>query len=494
MASDPDGAGAPRWRRRSLRVRLLVVLVTLLALVSATIGVVTVFALRGFLVGRLDSALNSANGRSFVAGGPERGGEAHEPQGADFLRAPGQAAGTLGARITSGKIDAAAVLDDEGSLETLTAVSVKDLLSVPVDKHPHTLQVGSLGEFRVLAVRTDDRDVLITGLPLDDVERVVYRLIAVEIGVAAGAGVLATVVGIVILRRTLRPLQRVAETAERVSGLPLSKGEVAIEERIDQREVDDRTEVGQVARSVNRLLDHVTDALTARHESETKVRRFLADASHELRTPLTAIRGYAELTRRVRDDAPPEISYAMRRVESEAARMATMVEDLLLLARLDAGRELAREPVDLTHLLLDVVSDATASGPDHQWRMKLPDDPVMVTGDAGSLHQVFGNLLANARVHTPAGTTVTASLSASSPGTAVVSILDDGPGIPDHVLPTVFERFARGAESRSRDTGSTGLGLAIVRAIVERHGGTVQVSSRPGQTAFVVHLPSGSLS
>jgi two-component system OmpR family sensor kinase len=285
----------------------------------------------------------------------------------------------------------------------------------------------------------------------------------------------------------------VAATARRVSALPLARGEVALAERIDPEEVDDRTEVGQVAGAVNRLLDHVANALSARHESETKVRRFVADASHELRTPLTAIRGYAELTRRSPDSVPPEVAYALERVESEAARMTTMVEDLLLLARLDAGRELASEPVDLTHLLLDVVSDATASGPDHRWRIKLPDEPVTVPGDSGALHQVFANLLTNARVHTPAGTTVTTTLTSSSAGVAVVTVLDDGPGISPDVLPNVFERFARGAPSRSRDAGSTGLGLAIVHAIVEAHQGSVQVTSRPGQTAFVVHLPMAAL-
>ncbi|MEO9139454.1 MAG: HAMP domain-containing sensor histidine kinase, partial [Jatrophihabitans sp.] len=451
-------------------------LVTLLALVSATIGLVTVVSLRGFLIGRLDSSLNAAGGRSAQADdrAPDAG-DADKQKGSNFLLAPGQASGTLGARIKAGKIDQAGVLDDDGMIRSVSASTVSALLTVPVDEKPHTFQVGSLGEFRVLAVRSPDGDLIITGLPLADIDRIIYRLIAIELAVAASAILAATVVGIVIVRRTLRPLQRVAETAERVSALPLSEGEVAITERIGAHEVDDRTEVGQVAGSVNRLLDHVADALNARQESEMKVRRFVADASHELRTPLAAIRGYAELTRRV-GDAPPEISYAMQRVESEAARMTTMVEDLLLLARLDAGRELAHEPVDLTHLLLDVVSDAAASGPDHQWRMNLPDDPVMVTGDVDSLHQVFANLLANARVHTPTGTTVTVNLIASPPDTAVVTILDDGPGIAENVVATVFERFARGETSRSRATGSTGLGLAIVRAIVEAHHGTVKVT------------------
>jgi two-component system OmpR family sensor kinase len=219
-----------------------------------------------------------------------------------------------------------------------------------------------------------------------------------------------------------------------------------------------------------------------------KVRRFVADASHELRTPLTAIRGYAELTRPMRPDAPAQLRYALERVESEAERMTAMVEDLLMLARLDAGRELARDPVDLTHLLLDVVSDAVASSPEHHYELKLPDEPFTVTGDASRLHQVFANLLANSRVHTPPGTRVVVVLSSSDPGTAVVTVLD-GPGIDARLLPTIFERFARGAESRHRVAGSTGLGLAIVRAIVESHHGAVQVTSRPGQTAFIVRLP-----
>ncbi|UDY22354.1 sensor histidine kinase [Nocardioides sp. Kera G14] len=482
---------APRGRRHSLRLRLVIVLVTLLAVVSALVGLITVVALRGFLVGRLDASLTAAGQRSSQAGtltsdddDPTNAGGNH------FLLAPGQASGTLGARVVSGKLTQVGVLKDDGSIQNISIESVSVLLHVAVDERPHTINVGSLGDFRVLAARSPDGDVLITGLPLDDVDRVVLRLIALEVAVAAGAILAASIVGAIIVRRTLRPLQRVAGTAERVSTLPLSQGEVALTERIERRDVDDRTEVGQVAGSVNRLLDHVTGALTARHESETKVRRFVADASHELRTPLAAIRGYAELTRRIRHDAPPQITYAMERVESEAARMTTMVEDLLLLARLDTDPVLASEPVDLTHLLLDVVSDATASGPDHNWRTRFPEAPVHVRGDAASLHQVLANLLANARVHTPPGTTITASLSATNSTTAVITVVDDGPGIPEDLVATVFERFARGESSRSRASGSTGLGLAIVRAIVEAHHGTVEVTTRPGQTSFVVRLPA----
>jgi two-component system OmpR family sensor kinase len=445
-----------------------------------------------FLVGQLDTQLSSAGGRAVHVAPPGSGpggGSAPGQSGTQFLLAPGQSVGTLGARVTGGKVTVADILGNNGKLAPVAAGRVAVLASVRPGGRPRTVTIAGLGEFRVAGLMVDGGDVLITGLPLGDVQRTVHQIVVVELVVAAAGLVLATVAGALIIRRTLRPLRRVADTAVRVSELPLSHGEVAITERIDARQAADRTEVGQVAGAVNRLLDHVDAALTIRQDSEMKVRRFVADASHELRTPLTAIRGYAELTRPMRAQAPAQMNYALERVESEAERMSTMVEDLLMLARLDAGRELAHEPVDLTHLLLDVVSDAVASGPGHHYELKLPAEPFTVTGDVDRLHQVFANLLANTRVHTPPGTRVVVMLSSSEPGTAVVTVLDDGPGIAADMLPTIFERFARGAESRHRDAGSTGLGLAIVRAIVASHHGTVQVMSRPGQTAFNVRLP-----
>jgi two-component system OmpR family sensor kinase len=484
----------PRFRRgsASLRVRLLLVLVALLAVVCAAVGWITVIAMQDFLVGQLDTQLTSAGGRAVHVAPPaggQGGGSAPGQSGARFLLAPGQAVGTLGVRVENGRVTAAATLGGNGKLVGVAPARVSVLASVRPGGAPKTVTIAGLGEFRVAGLPAGPGDVLITGLPLRDVQRAIHQIIVVEFGVAAAGLVLATAAGALIIRRTLRPLRRVADTAVRVSMLPLAQGDVAITERIDPRQAADRTEVGQVAGAVNRLLDHVDAALTARQSSEMKVRRFVADASHELRTPLTAIRGYAELTRPMRPDAPAQLRYALERVESEAERMTAMVEDLLMLARLDAGRELARDPVDLTHLLLDVVSDAVASSPEHHYELKLPDEPFTVTGDASRLHQVFANLLANSRVHTPPGTRVVVVLSSSDPGTAVVTVLDDGPGIDARLLPTIFERFARGAESRHRVAGSTGLGLAIVRAIVESHHGAVQVTSRPGQTAFIVRLP-----
>lgn len=279
-----------------------------------------------------------------------------------------------------------------------------------------------------------------------------------------------------------------AAIATRVSELRLDRGVVDLEQRVPEQDTDLRTEVGQVGAALNRMLDHVSNALEARHASETRVRQFVADASHELRTPLAAIRGYAELSRRTRSTVPQEVAHVLRRVESEAQRMTTLVEDLLLLARLDAGRPLIQEPVDLTMLVVDAVSDAHAAGPRHGWELDLPDEPVTVFGDGARLHQVLANLLSNARTHTPEGTTVTVGVSADPAG-ALLTVCDAGPGIPPELLPHIFERFARGDSSRSRAAGSTGLGLSIVHAVVTAHCGTVSVDSSPGSTTFTVRLP-----
>jgi two-component system OmpR family sensor kinase len=306
--------------------------------------------------------------------------------------------------------------------------------------------------------------------------------------VALAGLIIAGLVGAFIVRRTLHPLQRVAGIATRVSELPLHEGEVALAVRVPDRDSDPNTEVGQVGLALNRMLGHIGNALTARHATETRVRQFVADASHELRTPLAAIRGYAELTRRSGTDVPPEVGYAMSRVESEAVRMTALVQDLLLLARLDEGRPLEAEDVDLTRLVLDAVSDARIAGPEQNWQLELPSEPVTVIGDSDRLHQVLANLLSNARTHTPPGTTVTTGLSLARG--VELTVTDDGPGIPPALLPDVFERFARGDNSRSRAAGSTGLGLSIVSAVVEAHNGTVEVTSEPGKTRFTVRIPS----
>jgi two-component system OmpR family sensor kinase len=306
--------------------------------------------------------------------------------------------------------------------------------------------------------------------------------------VTALALLAATAVGVLIIRRALAPLNRVAAAAGAVANLPLDRGEVELPVRVNQADANPNTEVGRLGLAVNRMLDHISAALSTRQASESRVRQFVADASHELRTPLAAIQGYTELAQRNRAEVPADVAHAMSRVESEARRMTRLVEDLLLLARLDSGRPLERRPVDLARLCADLVSDAHAAGPDHHWNLEVPPEPLLVSGNDARLHQVVANLLANARVHTPAGTTVTVSLN-SDGDTAILRVMDDGPGIPMMLQPAVFERFARADTARSHVAGSTGLGLAIVSAVVGAHNGTIGLRSAPGNTEFIVRLP-----
>lgn len=340
-----------------------------------------------------------------------------------------------------------------------------------------------------MAGRGKDGDVLITGLPLEPVEATVHRLELVA-GIVFGAALTLTgVAGALWVRWSLRPLSRVAATATRVSELPLASGEVTLPPRAP--ETDPRSEVGRVAGAFNRMLGHVEDALTKRHASEERLRSFAADASHELRTPVASVRGHAELALLHPGPVPPEVTRALERIAAESGRMGAMVDDLLLLARLDAGRPLERRPVDLTRLVLDAVTDARAAGPGHRWTLDLPEEPLTVTGDEHRLHQVLANLLANARVHTPAGTKVTVTLE-SDDSFAVLTVHDDGPGVPEDIESGVFERFTRAEHRRRTDApgGGAGLGLSIVAAVVEAHGGSVALNSTPGSTQFTVRLPA----
>ncbi|WP_202238727.1 HAMP domain-containing sensor histidine kinase [Actinacidiphila reveromycinica] len=505
-----------------MRRRLVASCVALVAVVCAVIGAVTIFALHDFLYGQLDSKVHDTAVR---AGGPRpdqsglgqnvpggrnglgpTGGAADMPHGLSFvfLSGGGQPGETVAATVSSaGTVTEAAVSANSPSTgqlvaDDLTAKQAAVFSGVPRDGKPHSVTIPGLGDYRVeSAASVQDGGTVLVGLSSESTEDTLSTLLWVEVSVAAAGLVAAGLAGAALMRIALEPLRRVAATATRVAELPLHRGEVAPLSRVPESDTDPRTEFGQVGAALNRMLGHVGSALHARQESETRVRRFVADASHELRTPLASIRGYAELTRRGQEPVGPDTRHALGRIESEAARMTTLVEDLLLLARLDAGRPVDRTETDLSPLVVDAVSDARAAGRDHDWRLELPDEPATVYGDEPRLRQVLANLLANARAHTPPGTTVTArvrrrpaDVPLRRPADVVLQVEDDGPGIPEKLRRHVFERFARGDASRSRAAGSTGLGLAIVHSVVAAHGGTVDVASVPGRTVFTVTLPT----
>jgi two-component system OmpR family sensor kinase len=479
-----------RW---TLRKRLVVAVVSLLALAALIIGFASVVSVQTVLLGRVDSQLTAATTRSSGAADerPGNGGSfppPSEPPVPEFVGAPGQSAGTLGAIIAGGAVRYAGYVDEAGDLQPLTTGQLSTLLTVGLGGTPESIDLGGdLGSYRVVAVETRN-GAMVIGLPLADLEYTLGQLIAGISGIALGVLVLAGTAAYFIVRLALRPLDRVAKAASDVSELPLDRGEVALAVRVSDDDADPHTEVGRVGASINRMLGHVAAALHARQASENKVRTFVSDASHELRTPLTSIRGYAELTRRSGEHLPEDATYALGRIESEAMRMTTIVEDLLLLARLDEGRELAKDPVELSALLESAVSDARAASADHDWKLDLDAAPVTVIGDSQRLMQVVANLLGNARVHTPAGSTVVTRLAVVD-GRAQISVIDNGPGIDPAVLDSVFERFVRGDVSRQRASGGTGLGLAIVAGVAEAHAGTVVVESVPGRTEFRVALP-----
>jgi two-component system OmpR family sensor kinase len=467
-----------------LRARLLVMLLLVVAALCATIGVATEVALHRYLLNKTDKQLENATDRVVA--------EINNPQGRrsprygrpDPIGAAGLGSGTLSATLYNGEVLFGSFYSSRpGPPDDLATETYPAIQEVPNDGGAHNREVPGLGRYRLLATEQPDGSVVVTGLPIGDVYDTLERLAYVEIGVSLLALLAVGSGGSALIRVTLKPLNRVAATAGRVAELPLHAGDVALAERVPAIYTDPRTEVGQVGAALNRMLGHVASAFAARQASETRLRRFIADASHELRTPLAAIRGYAELGRRAGVDPEPVLD----KVETQAKRMTALVEDLLLLARLDAGRPLEFGPVDLTALVVESVGDAHVAGPEHRWRLDLPEEPVVVVGDPGRLQQVLANLLANARTHTPPGTEVTVKVTPD--GELVVS--DDGPGIPAELQPNIFQRFTRGDTSRARAAGSssTGLGLSIVDAVVRAHGGDVRVDSEPGRTTFTVTLP-----
>lgn len=491
----------------TLRSKLVTSVLLLFIVIIAAIGALTVWQLNNTLAARVDDQLRTS------------AQQLRSPQGGrgDMLSFEGGGGRSLRVDLYDGSVIVlidqksgerrpSAVFNKLGPQNTtqLTNAQINTVQGAGIGPNPSTIELGSAGKYRVIAVRHKARYLVsdgstpqfqittVIGLPLGDNSETV-RAAAIAVALLSGAGLILVGLGTAyLIRRNLEPLRRVAATATRVSTLQLSAGEVDMHERVDAADTDERTEVGQVGLALNQMLDNVDGALTARQQSETRVRQFVADASHELRTPLASIRGYAELSRREREPVPEGVQHAMSRIESESDRMTALVEDLLLLARLDSGRPLDRKPVDVTLLAVETMSDAHAAGPDHRWTLDLPDEPMQVIGDEARIRQVLINLLANARRHTPPGTVVTTAVVGD--GTDVlVSVTDNGPGIDPQLLPHIFERFVRGDSARTRTEGSTGLGLAIVHAVVTAHDGTLDVRSAPGRTSFTMRMPGPAI-
>ncbi|SIS11213.1 cell wall metabolism sensor histidine kinase WalK [Microbacterium sp. RURRCA19A] len=493
-------------RPLTLQRALVIGASALVAVALLIMSVATITALRAFVYDRLDEQVQ---GGLMMVGGPRDGGHGQSSgadAGASSTPAPtpsGSVSGSGGRgpspRVGSlqlvigadGSAQSSSYTQSDGTVVTLSADQIAILqAAVPTDGVPVTADLGGdLGAFRV-AARDSNGTTVFSGISLADSAATTTALTTILIAVGA-ATLLAAIAGLSFLvRRALRPLDRVAAVAQRVSGLSLGRGDVDIPDRVAPADTDTRTEVGRVGASLNDLLGHVQAALAARAHSENELRRFIADASHELRTPLASVRGYAQLTLSGPEPMSSTQQRSLERIESESRRMTTLVEDLLLLARLDAGQRLRVDDVELPLLAIDAVSDAQAVDRDREWRLDVAsDDPLTVPGDEDRLRQVVANLLRNAHTHTPPGTVVTTTIRREG-DEAVLSVTDTGPGIDPVVADTLFERFARGDRARNRDAGSTGLGLSIAQAIVAAHGGSLDVRSRPGETTFTVRLPA----
>ena len=421
----------------------------------------------------------------------------------------GIAEGTL--QYVSEDGESAGAVVSNFSVKYLDERALEILAHVPTDGVPHTVRLQGMGSFRVTARVVEDRTVLV-GVQTDSVDDVVIMLVAVEVGASLVIALAAGVVGRVWVRRELRPLSVVRAAAADIASRDLAD-ESANLTRVGEDATDGPVEVADVAGALNSMIDAVEDGMERRARSEAKLRQFVADASHELRTPLASVQGYAQLARRDIDEASR--TQALERISSEGARMASLVEEMLTLARLDGNRALKQEKINVIPLILDALSDAHVVAPDHAWELgEAADIPVL--GDEAALRQILTNLLANARVHTPAGTRVVVSLTRSddeavaacvrargcakgqgkaegAPASSMVAIrvADDGPGIPPAIRDRVFDRFVRGDSSRTRDGhGSSGLGMSIVESLARAMGGSVRLVDSEKGTVIEVMLPA----
>jgi signal transduction histidine kinase len=496
MTVRPLAAGRRLAARTPLQVKLILAVLALVTVALALIGVASVTALDGYLVGRLDTQLRSVAQRS--AGEPRHPGPG--PRGgppSPYL---------VQYRLADGQLD----WDDKNLLEDgQQSPRVPDQAAWFEANSGKVLTVpaaGGDGRWRVAVQprRDDSGGSVVVAASLDGIDSTTRQLRLIDLVVSLVVLVALAGVGAAIVRASLRPLVDIEQTARAIAAGDLTR-------RVPDR--DPRTEVGRLGRALNTMLAQIESAFGARaaseasarrseeaaRHSEDRMRRFVADASHELRTPLTTIRGFAELYRQGAARDPAELDRLMRRIEDQAARMGLLVEDLLLLARLDQQRPLDRDPVDLLALAAEAVNDAHAVAPDRQIELVLGTGDgdvgtaLVVLGDDQRLRQVLANLVNNALTHTPAGSPVEVRVGTAPldgrPG-AAVEVVDHGPGLTPEQTERVFERFFRADPARTSAAGGTGLGLSIVAALVAVHGGTVQVDSVPGRGArFRVVLP-----
>jgi two-component system, OmpR family, sensor kinase len=476
--------------RLSLRARLLLGVLALVLLALGIFGLATVTLLRSYLLDRTDAQL--ANARVPLVQ-PREGRAPFEP-GALEVGTPPDRTERAGRAFGINSFYFL-VLDEQGALVNAVpsglttspdpAPELQDITyaDASTTSAPFTVsaQGNSAFHYRVLATPSaTTRHVIVMAAPLTSDDATIERLLFVEAAVAAL--VLATVafIGWRVVGVGLRPLDDMTDTASAIAAGDLSN-------RVDLPD-DRRDEVGRLGSALNSMLSQIEAAFREKEVSEEHLRQFVADASHELRTPLTSIRGYAELYRRGALETPEAVDDAIGRIEDESARMSVLVDDLLLLARLDQGRSLEQEPVDLSAVATDVFRDFQALDADRPATLAFPDGDVVVLGDAVRLHQILANLLDNVRVHTPVGAAVDVVVRMAG-NDAVVEVIDQGPGLEPDVAARVFERSFRGEASPRHHAGS-GLGLSIVAAIAEAHGGAASVRSTPGRgTTFVVRLP-----
>jgi two-component system OmpR family sensor kinase len=472
----------------SLRARLLIVLAALAVVGLLAADIATYAALKSSLVDRVDSSLVTSaglleRGVEALARGPGRG-----PSGGDLAEladrgglegllslAPGVFVELRGA---GGEVLLSGMLSQK---EAPPIPTLPDPLPPPAGGGPVFTAAAESGdtEFRVLARPLSFGGTLVVASPLDDVEQTLDRLVVIEVivSLAVVAGIVG--LGLYLVRVGLRPLRRIEETAGAIAAGDLSR-------RIEN--AGERTEVGRLGLALNAMLARIEQAFAERAASEQRLRRFVGDASHELRTPLAAVQAYAELFDRGARDRPEDLMRAMHGIERESRRMGLLVDDLLLLARLDQGRPLERKQVDLTEVAGEALDAARALEPARPFALDAPE-PVVVPGDPARLRQVVDNLLANVRAHTPPSAAATVRVAGEN-GMALVEVADEGPGLSEERAAHVFERFYRGDPSRSRDGGGSGLGLAIVAAIAKAHGGNASVVSGTGHGAtFRVSLP-----